>query len=183
MMKTVFYFRKSMLGFTDWCKCVLWCRSEMKIFTYVDEVIQKERLRIYEQMRKVLKQYQLLRASLNCLQKKVLSEYLIYNKIISDKEMLFQIPIIYENWLEIVFSDDECILKSYSVEEIGEIILRARKHADYTKEQAAGVLGINVRTLTRYEYGEIYPKLEVFLKMIVLYEIDMNKWVKVSLWR
>ena len=38
---------------------------------------------------------------------------------------------------------------------------------------------INVRTLARYENGEMYPKLEVFLKMTVLYDVDMNKWFNV----
>ena len=94
--------------------------------------------------------------------------------------MLFQIPIIYENWIEIVFSDEGSILKTYSPDEVGELICEARIRADYTKEQAAGVLGINVRTLARYENGEMYPKLEVFLKMIVLYDVDMNKWFSVT---
>ena len=175
-MRKTFFFRKNILGFYDWCRCVPWCRGEAKVFGYISRERRRERINEYRQIHKVLKQYRLLRASLNDLQRQVLSEYLIYNKSISDKGMLFQIPIIYENWIEIVFSDEGSILKTYSPDEVGELICEARIRADYTKEQAAGVLGINVRTLARYENGEMYPKLEVFLKMIVLYDVDMNKW-------
>ena len=172
-MKSTFYYRKNELGFSDWCSSILKCKSIKKSYLLMTRVEQKNYNAKYLKVKRVLREYAILKSSLNEIQRDILENYLILGKTIQDKNKQKQVPIIYENWLEIVFSSKDAVLKEYSMKEIGDFITNARTKAEYSREQAAGVLGISSRTLSRYENGYSYPKIEVFLKMLELYDINM----------
>lgn len=74
------------------------------------------------------------------------------------------------NWLEIVFPNDSNneieVIDTY---QFGKALIKARKLADYNREQATGAIGISTRFLERYEDGLMYPKVEVLLKLLHIY--------------
>ena len=172
-MKSTFYYRKNELGFNDWCSSILECMAIKKSHDLMFKKERKDYNAKYINAKRVLREYTVLKASLNEIQKDILDNYLITGKMILDKNKQKHVSIIYDNWYEIVFSSKDAVLKEYSMLEIGEFITKARAKAGYSREQAAGVLGITSRTLSRYEKGLSYPKIEVFLKMFELYDINM----------
>ncbi len=58
--------------------------------------------------------------------------------------------------------------------QIAEKLKRARKKAGYSQLQVALKLNISRSNISKYENGQLEPKLDTMQKLIKLYQIDAN---------
>jgi len=56
-----------------------------------------------------------------------------------------------------------------------DILVEARTAQDLTQKQVAEKLGITASGYQKYEYGVRVPTGEILLKLIKLYELDLNE--------
>ena len=64
----------------------------------------------------------------------------------------------------------------YDFKAIGLAIKKARNHKEMTREQAADIIGIDPRYLTNIENKGQHPSLQVFYKLVTLFDISVDEF-------
>ena len=59
---------------------------------------------------------------------------------------------------------------------LGQAIKKARNQKEMTREQAAGIIGIDPRYLTNIENKGQHPSLQVFHKLVTLFDISVDEF-------
>lgn len=85
-----------------------------------------------------------------------------------------EIDFMFERWLEVVANTKLNSLEEISNKEVGAAIKKARLLRCMNRVQVAGLIGIGVNTLKCYEEGRRTLPLDVYYKLIQLFEFDVG---------
>ena len=174
-MSKTYYFRKDKLGFIDWARSLPECRTIIKEYRNLSLEMKIYRLDQYKSATKVSNQYDILMHSLTPEQKQYWHKRFVKWETPSwnDKESFFMEELIYENWLEIITNiQDKFEFPSPKI--VGSIFKELRIKSGYSIRQVGGILGINEKTIQRYESGQFYPRLDFLYGFAKLYDFKIE---------
>ncbi len=169
-MSKTYYFRKDRLGFIDWAKSLPECRIIIKGYRSLSLEMKIHRLAQYKSAKKVCYQYNILMHSLTAEQKKYWHKRFVKWETPSwnDKGSFYIEDMIYQNWIEIIKNNQE-EFEFPSTKTIGLKLKEIRIRSGYSIRQVAEILGINEKTIQRYENGQYYPRIDILFGFGIIY--------------
>ena len=184
-MGRTYFFRKNETDFFKWCRHYV---KRALYFVKSYEANKSEFSRIFEEdeYRKsvqIVRQYQILLASLSEPQQLFLKENLIENKDYPIYHPTYSqfIKIIYDNWEQICFPHNHSKLKTIGRVQLGKTIRILRENCGLSRKKVAELLQINDKTLCAYENGERLVKIDILYGMSQLYKTSIDLIIEKSM--
>ena len=180
-----YYFRNNETDFFRWCREYV---KRAQYYVHAFESNDSDWYRIYgrkEYMESVIivRQYQILTASLSEELRAFLDDYLISNKPapIYTPPYNSYTTIIFDHWSEICFPQNRSKIKTVDKYQLGKIIKAERIDAGMSRRQVAELLQINEKTLNAYENGERLVRVNVLYGMAQIYETSIDSIIEESM--
>ncbi len=184
-MGRTYCFRKNETDFFKWCRHYV---KRALYFVKSYESNQNEYYRIYEEEEyqksvQIVRQYQILLASLSEQEQLFLEEYLIENKDYPIYHPTYSqyIKLIYENWEQICFPRNHSNIKTIDRVQLGKTIKLLRENCGLSRKQVSELLQINDKTLSAYENGERLVKIDILYGMSQLYKTSIDLIIEKSM--
>lgn len=176
-----YFFRKNETVFYIWCKkCV------KQSYTYVeyyeknyDKYWFKGSREEYFESVKIIRQYEVLKASLTLPEQDYLERYLVGNESHEWERHDYCLNEIYANWLEICFPKGRPQIKKIDALSLGKALKLLRIERNMSISKVAGILEISEATLRSYENGRAMIKADTLYGLSQIYKLKMDEIVNI----
>jgi len=167
-----FFFRKNITDFYTWCKDYV--KQSYAYIDYYEKNYDKywfnETKETYYESVKIIRQYEVLKASLSSCEAEYLDRFLIGKERREWERHNHSLNEIYNNWLEICFPNTKSQLKKIDALSMGKTLMLLRLERNMTVTKVAGLREINETTLRSYENGRAMVKADVLYGLSQIYK-------------
>ena len=169
-MRRHYFFKKGDL--VKWYKA--YTKSEIYVKTYRYYLSDKRKVEEkdkYCEAKEIVNEYKVFISSLNKIDRQYFDEFIKTGKI-SEYELKKYHPEILENFELIVLNSNKHNLKDIDLKILGSELKELREDNSFYRVEAARYLNISDRTLESYEEGTREISINIFYKLIQLYEVS-----------
>lgn len=177
-----YFFRKNETDFYTWCK--KYVKQSYAFVEYYEKNYDKywfkgSREEYFESV-KIVRQYEVLKASLTLPEQDYLERYLVGNEAHEWERHDYCQNEIYANWLEICFPKDKSQIKKIDALSLGKAIKLLRMERNMSISKVAGILEISETTLRSYENGRAMLRTDVLYGLAQIYRITLEEIIEES---
>ena len=169
-MRRHYFFKKGDL--VKWYKA--YTKSEVYVKNYryyISDKRKVENKEKYSEAKEIVNEYKVFISSLNKIDRQYFDEFIKTGKI-SEYELKKYHPEILENFELIVLNSSKHNLKDIDLKILGSRLKELREDSSFYRVEVARYLNISDRTLESYEEGIREISINMFYKLIQLYEVS-----------
>lgn len=169
------FFRKGeILKWLDAYRC---SREYVRIYKYyLGEEQKLSQREDFIEADRIVREYQILRCSLNDNDKELLERFLIRGET-DDSIKILHSPDIVANWETIVLASGEHSFAPFAPVVFGKKLRESREHKGFYRAEVARYLEISENTLRSYEDGKRIMRVDIFFKILELYGVSIEYFI------
>ena len=160
-----------------WLEAYRRSREYVRIYKYYlgeeQKLLQKED---FIEADRIVREYQILRCSLNDKDKELLERFLIRGET-DDAIKILRSPDIVANWELIVLSSGKHSFEPFDPVAFGKKLKEFREHKGFYRAEAARYLEISENTLRSYEDGKRIIRVDIFFRILELYGVSIDCFI------
>ena len=163
------YFREG--DIIKWLKKYVQAKTYIKHYKYhLSQERRIENIKHFEIADRIYQQFIILKHSLSENDFKCIIDYLKEPSIDTESKIILN-KIIIENWNKIVLNSSDNKLQEIDILKLGKMLKYKRELSGYYRVEAAKILGVSEHTLRSYEDGVRTIKIDLFYKIMQLYQV------------
>lgn len=172
------YFRKNYTDFYVWCR--RYVRRSYAFSRFYEsnkghDAWLRDNKEDYDEALRIIRQYEVLKASLPGEAVDYLERYLVGNEYREWRRHDPWQKFIFEAWIEVCFPNNHSRIKTIDSVKLGGVLKSLRIKNGYTVSKIAGLLEISETTLRAYESGRTLVKVNILYGLSQIYGVGIDE--------